>query len=600
MRMKKRFAAIMAVTLALSMPVTATAAIWEDVNDYDKLSQAFGDTEAEVHIILSGNISNDNGETLVSGSGQQYTIDGKDYTLTDIKLAGDGDVVINADITGSEDGIGLETSETVAVTVNGDIEAGYQALYAKEDSNVEVNGNISSEYDDAVNARDNAQVSVTGNIEAVEGVGIDTGDNAQVSVTGNIRGGAGYDGIDADDNSQVTVIGDVYGGSGNAPDADGNLDYGNMSDSDGYSDGGSGIEASESAKVSVDGSVYGGDAYGTYGYAGNGIIAEDNATVNVTGDVVGGNQIADPDVDADGTYGLAGDAIYMSNMPNITVGGDVIGGNASGQEAYAGRGVLIELTRSVEGNDDPTTAENEAEIITPGQLTVKGRIIGGESTGKDGLSSEAVFYGYAYSDENPFEDFVIPDEVIDQVVSDEDAEYIRYCLNQMPSMVYEAAEKYITHEERLKYQDEYIARIKELAAEYGVDTENITDYEDIVKAISDEQLEKFATDAMNIYNAIAHDLTAQTFAIPELTTSGMESGGDAAIVTYPEELLKYIESDYINYIEQEKDDEVEPDGGTNNEDDSKTDDSVIDNSSTDGSTDTKILQKYLLRRVIQV
>ena len=51
--------ALIAGTLALSMSISATAATWEDIDDFDKLYNAFQDTETEVHIILSGNITND-------------------------------------------------------------------------------------------------------------------------------------------------------------------------------------------------------------------------------------------------------------------------------------------------------------------------------------------------------------------------------------------------------------------------------------------------------------------------------------------------------------------------------------------------------------
>ena len=72
MKKRKFLTTFIAGTLALSMSISATAATWDNVDDYEKLSNAFQDTEAEVHIILSGNITNEHAETLTANIGQNY------------------------------------------------------------------------------------------------------------------------------------------------------------------------------------------------------------------------------------------------------------------------------------------------------------------------------------------------------------------------------------------------------------------------------------------------------------------------------------------------------------------------------------------------
>ena len=357
------------------------------MDDYNKLSNAFQDTETEVHIILSGNITNESAETLTANIGQTYTIDGKDYTLTDVHFGGAGDVIINADINSSEYEDALNTYDSVNVTVNGNVSGYGDGIDANDQSIVKVNGNVSSEEEDA----------------------IDADDKANVTVNGNVYGGHGADGVDASDDTVVTVKGDVYGGDGLAPDEDGNLFEGTMSDPDGFSDGGDGVEASENAQVKVDGNVYGGDAYGTYGYAGAGIDAEDAAKVEVSGNVTGGNQIADPNVAPNivdegteyeyMTAGYAGDGVYMSGTAQVTVDGNVTGGNASGQDAVAGYGAYIQLTFTATSSIDYETYKPVITKNTPGQLNVKGTITAGDSTGKNGKDGTALFYEQPYDPE---------------------------------------------------------------------------------------------------------------------------------------------------------------------------------------------------------
>ena len=144
MKKRKILTTFIAGTLALSLSISATAATWDNVDDYEKLSNAFQDTEAEVHIILSGNITNESADVLTANIGQTYTIDGKEYTLTDVHFGGAGDVIINADINGTEYEDALNTYDSVNVTVNGDISSHEDGIDANDQSIVKVNGNVSS------------------------------------------------------------------------------------------------------------------------------------------------------------------------------------------------------------------------------------------------------------------------------------------------------------------------------------------------------------------------------------------------------------------------------------------------------------------------
>lgn len=532
MRGRRILSMILAVILVFSLPVAAYAETWDNVDNFEKLSTAFGDTDSEVYINLSNNIVNENGETLVANNGQTYTINGQNYTLTDMHLAGEGEVVINADISGSETDDALNTYEEVTVTVNGDIESASDAIDANDQSAVTVNGTVSS----------------TG------GDGIDADDQAHVTVNGDVHGGDGADGVDASDDAVVTVNGDVYGGDGTAPDADGNLSYGTMQDPFGYSDGGAGIEADGNAKVTVDGDVYGGDSYGTYSYAGAGIEASDNATIEVSGDATGGDQIADPEVPATYTdeygdenicIGYAGDGVYMQNTADVTVGGDAVGGDASGQEAVAGSGIYVEVTLTAETYRDPETGETVAEEIVPGEIVVEGIAKAGDSTDDSGQDGAAVCFA-VYVD-NPVAESVLPDEMIESVSTNDNADYVRNCITRaMTGVINDAGMYYVEKEDREKFQESYIQAVKELAGAYGVDTEALTEFADVVAAVPEDKLPEFAQKAMQLGNNAIEEMAKLAYAVPKVTTGGLEASKDSLLVVAPdEELAEYFEDNYV-------------------------------------------------------
>lgn len=553
MKKRKVLTTFIAGALALSLSISATAATWDNVDDYDKLSNAFQDTEAEVHIILSGNITNENAETLTANIGQTYTINGKDYTLTDVHFGGEGDVIINADINGSEYEDALNTYDSVNVTVNGEISGYLDGIDANDQSIVKVNGNVSSKQEDA----------------------IDADDKANVTINGNVYGGHGADGVDASDDAVVTVKGDVYGGDGLAPDEDGNLFEGTMSDPEGFSDGGAGIEANINAQVKVDGNVYGGDAYGTYGYAGGGIEADDAAKVEVYGNVTGGDQIADPNVVPNiydegtenqyMTSGRGGDGVEMMGTSDVTVGGDVTGGNASGQGAVAGCGAYISLTLTATSSRDSETGESVTTKNTPGQLTVKGTITAGDSTGKNGEDGVALFYGQPYDPEtgeyldNPIKQMT--DEQIETICSNENLPYVRYCVtDNIPRMIFSSGKFYLDTDTRRDYQDEYHKELRLLLKEYGVDADDSTPLKDIIDAIPDEDVPELAKEAFDLCNEILQKMSLEAYAIPEVTARSLAVKGDGDLIfAMTDELTKYIADSYVEIVESETDPEPETD-----------------------------------------
>lgn len=551
MKKRKFLTTFIAGTLALSLSISATAATWDNVDDYEKLSNAFQDTEEEVYIILSGNITNESADTLTANIGQTYTIDGKEYTLTDVHFGGAGDVIINADINGTEYEDALSTYDSVNVTVNGNVSGHEDGIDANDQSIVKVNGNVSSKDED----------------------GIEAGDKANVTINGNVYGGHGADGVDASDDAVVTVKGDVYGGHGLAPDEEGNLFEGTMSDPDGFSDGGSGVEASENAQVKVDGNVYGGDSYGTYSFAGAGIDAEDAAKVEVSGNVTGGNQIADPNVAPNivdegteyeyMTSGYGGDGVDMMSTSHVTVGGDVTGGNASGQGAAAGCGAYIQLTLTATNSIDYETGETVTTKNTPGQLTVKGRIAAGDSTGKNGEDGAALFYAQPFDLEtgeyvdNPIK--LVTDEQIETICSNENLTYVRYCVtDNIPRMIFNSGKFYLDTDTRRDYQDEYHKALRLLLKEHGVDADESTPLKDILDAIPDEEVPELAKEAFDLCNEILQKMSLETYVIPEVTTSGLAVNGDAdLILAMTDELTKYIAEGYVKIVETETETESE-------------------------------------------
>lgn len=555
---KKIIAIVLSIIITIGLiPMTvmaaySEAATHENVNSFAKLQQAFEDTAAQVRIIITGNIINENGDKLTTASGQSYKVEGKGYVLTDVIIGGSGNVVIDADLEGNDEAA-LTTEDEVTITVT---------------------GNIHGKQNDGIDANDETKVTVNGNVKSNESDALDMDDYAEVTVYGDCHGGSGADGVDASDNTKAIVYGDVYGGSGEEPDADGNLSSGNINDPQGYSDGGDGVEADKNAVVYVYGNAYGGNGYGTYGYAGSGIDAIDYAKVSVTGNTVGGNLIANPEVipdkdtDADGNeytlVGYAGDGVYMNSTADVTVGGDAIGGDSNARESFAGSGAYVTLNFSAYPVDEGGTIhveENEA-----GQLEVKGSAIGGKLDNNVGSRGNAIYY--APYDLNPVKPSMIPDEIIEMIVSSDDPDELRDAIKSTAAQIYEVGVYYIDHETRLAYQNKYVKEIIKLAAEYGVDTQEAidsyipetgsTDSEEIknlkavVKAVSEGKLAEFTKKAIQIGNEVLASTDESIFAVPKIKAGGLKVQDDTAPVEgyseFSEEFMQKILAEYIELI----------------------------------------------------
>ena len=544
------------ITIAL-MPITLKAensetTTYEDVDSFAELQLAFEDTTAQVCIKITGKIVNENGDKLTTASGQSYKVEGNGYIMTDIIIGGSGNVVIDAELEG-ENEAALTTEDEVTITVIGNI---YGKLY------------------DGIDANDKTKVTVNGNVRSDESDALDMDDYAEVTVYGDAHGGNGADGVDASDNTKASVYGDVYGGNGKEPDAEGNLVSGNINDPQGYSDGGAGVEADKNAEVYVYGNVYGGDGYGTYGYAGAGIDAIDYAKISVTGNAVGGNQIANPEVvpdketNSDGNeyslVGYAGDGVFMDSTANVTVEGDAVGGASNAKGSFAGCGAYVVLALSVELSDEGGTMHIEEN--EPGQLNVKGSVIGGENENADGFHGNAIYY--EASELNPAKETMIPDDIIEMIVSSSDTEALRDAIELMAAQVYEAGVYYIDHETRLCYQNNYVKEITKLADEYGVDTEEaiasyipetgsidteeIKNLKAVVKAVAENRLVEFTKKAIQIGNEVIASTDESIFVIPKIKAGGIEAQGDTNLVKgdseFDEQFIPKVFAEYFILI----------------------------------------------------
>ncbi len=397
-------ALLVALVLLVLMPTTAFAATHENVDTWEKLQAAFADTDADVTIILTGDITALS--DLEAKLGQTFVINGQAYTLKDVSLYGAGSVEINAALSNENNDDALKAGGQVQVTVNGDVTSDYDGISANGEAGVTVNGNITVEEDgieaqessnvtvngniagesDGVRAFDESTVTVTGDVTGKEDQGIEAEGTADVTVSGNVFGGS--DGIDAEgqanvsvsgnvssdetgitstNESTVKVDGNVTGGvvasndskvhvTGDVAGASGDPDEVDMTDPTDYSDGSTGVYAEGSAQVTVDGNVTGGDAFGTYSYAGNGVEARNESNVTVGGNVTGGNVTADPSVEA------AKSSPASSAAPS-----------ADAEEYYynsiAGDGVVMDATANV---------------------TVGGDVTGGATNGDHGQAGEGV------------------------------------------------------------------------------------------------------------------------------------------------------------------------------------------------------------------
>ena len=78
MRKRKFWSVALATAVATMLPVSALAKTWDNVDSWDKLAEAFGDTDADVTIILTGDIQF--AGSLEAKEGQTYILNGHTYT----------------------------------------------------------------------------------------------------------------------------------------------------------------------------------------------------------------------------------------------------------------------------------------------------------------------------------------------------------------------------------------------------------------------------------------------------------------------------------------------------------------------------------------
>lgn len=169
-------------------------------------------------------------------------------------------------------------------TVNGNIDAGSNGIYAKHNSVVTVDGNVSG----------------------------GDGDQGEVDFENPSDYSDGGDGIWAEDEAIVTVTGDVKGGNA----------YGT------YGYAGEAVLALDASEVTVGGNAIGGNVVanpateGATSVAGHGVAMVSTATVKIGGNAIGGS--------TNGNQGCGGCGVYLNiesgETGALTVGGQVKSG----------------------------------------------------------------------------------------------------------------------------------------------------------------------------------------------------------------------------------------------------------------------------------
>lgn len=568
MKRRKLVALAIAVLMIMLIPATAFAATHEDVDTWDKLQAAFADTDADVTIILTGDITTLG--ALQTGKGQTYVINGEEYILKDVRLVGAGEVEINAEVQRDSQAQALRVTEDVQVTVNGDVKSdgsmgagviadgnsktsingtvdgGDIGVASGEKASVEVKGDVSgamvgtvSEGESSVQingdvsangvgvgADQSGKVEVTGNVTGGE-AGIITDDDASVKVTGDVKAsdvpdgttdqnGAGV-GVDASGNSTVVVDGNVSGGNGNESTA-------NMTAPDGYSDGGIGVYAQEKANVNVTGNVKGGDAAGTFAYAGDGVVAEDQSTVTVGGDVKGGDVKADPEVGAEGYESIGGNGVVMAPKANVTVGGNVKGGDTSGDKGIAGQGAIVySLDKADPDNED----------AEPGKLVVMGTVEGGSALLESGKDGNGVYFGDPYS-EIPEEEWLTAEEVyITEIPAGTFADFMT---GLMMGKMLPVLDGYgYTQQEMAEILADFMANkvFTKIADLLGHEYTGSAQDDAVLQNLSDEQMQTLKQSVADDYNALIKEKIMAVYdeelALPEVTVLEVKGGDDAAM-----------------------------------------------------------------------
>ena len=367
MRKRKFWSVALATAVATMLPVSALAKTWDNVDSWDKLAEAFGDTDADVTIILTGDIQF--AGSLEAKDGQTYILNGHTYTLSDVAFHGKGTAEVNADVQNQATDTALAV-EDAKVTVNGDVKTDENGggVGALGTADVTVNGNVDGTLG-GVAATEESKITVNGDVDS-DGVGALATDKGEVVVNGDVKGGEV--GVAAEGESTVKVEGDVAG-------------------KDGAEQGGYGVVSTENAQVEVAGDVKGGNAESDTDQAvgGTGVIAAGESEVTVGGSVQGGDAKND-------TVAMAGDGVGIEATADVTVKGDVKGGNAaSKKQAVAGDGVVVLCLKA-----------QDEEAKQAGKLVIEGSVSGGQAQGEDAIQGSALYY--FFNQTQVPEDIIIP------------------------------------------------------------------------------------------------------------------------------------------------------------------------------------------------
>lgn len=295
---RKIFAVLVTFILVISLSMTSMAATWDNVDTWEKLDDAFQDTDADVIINLTGDIEFLSG--LYANENQTYIINGTEYTLYATEFYGLGSVEMNTQVKHSSTGdMALSVYEEAKVTVNSDVEGSVGVGGSAE---VTINGNVNAKDGEEPDEDGNlyeGNMNTPGGYSDANYSAIEAGEDAKVTVNGDVAGGDAYGsyayasgGIRAYENASVVVSGDVTGGSVTAnPDVESD---------DMISRAGAAVVMTSTANVEVGGDVKGGSTSGQDGEAGEGVIiylraAEEGKSQGqlvVKGTVIGGDATA--------------------------------------------------------------------------------------------------------------------------------------------------------------------------------------------------------------------------------------------------------------------------------------------------------------------
>ena len=310
MKKKRAIVAVVAMLLALAVPLNAFAA---DAGTVDALKAAFNDAEGDVEINITNTITSDSEIVLNSKANTKYTINSDNKQIIGgIKITGDGTVVMN--------------KANILARANDQA-----ALSVEDNANVTVNGIVMSAAGDGVSAAENATVVIDGTgyghaVESRSDNGVSASGSANVTVKGSdIMAGTG---VNATGNASVTVLDGIIAGPGD------------------------GVSANGNAKVSVEGSITSNN--------GKGVNAAEGSDVTVTGDINAK------------TYGVYTDCGSSSTHAKVTVEGDIAttgtDSNYAGVYTVKGTVNIIGDISSASRGAYVRTNENSNQLIVNGNI----------------------------------------------------------------------------------------------------------------------------------------------------------------------------------------------------------------------------------------